>query len=197
MILLCFLSIFRKCEVEGLDEMKRCDPSENAQHGKLVDAAKKLVDVLTAEDLPEVSNPVLQKHYDALEALALEEKEGEFVDDIKANDEEMCKVAEREIDGFLNLMELFGGLGATKKTAKRKRAGPDIGTGSASKKRKTQRVAAEEEGDGGLDWKALAQNDELKSLKMVDLKKYLKAHGLKTSGKKADLVERVSADVMG
>ena len=163
--------------------------------------SQKVVSALTATEMAEVSNPALQKHYDALEALALEEpfdEEGdhEVNDDIAADDETMLRAAEQHIDAFLDLLQQFGELGPSKKKAatKRKRAGAANGGGTASKRRKVSDGG--EVDDGGLDWKGLAENDELKSLKNTDLKRYLKAHGLKVGGKKADLVERIRAHVL-
>merc|ERR1719295_1389038 len=199
MVFLPFADDLRKCDIAGLSEMKRCDPLEDENDCELVDSAKELVEKLTATELPSVTNPVLQKHYDALEALALdekvdEEKDGEFVDDIKADHEAMEDVASESIANFLRLIGSRGGMAASKKkgTSKRKRGGDNSGT--ASKKRKMSQT---EDVDDGLDWKSLAENDELKSLKVVDLNRYLKAHGLSKTGRKADKVERIRAHVMG
>ena len=46
-----------------------------------------------------------------------------------------------------------------------------------------------------LDWDALARNNQLSSLTLVELRVYLAKHQLKMSGTKPQIVERIAADL--
>jgi len=192
MIYLPFADDIRKIDVDGQDEYKRCDEKEDEE---LIEKSKGIIDKLLLPEPPEPTNPALQRHYDALEALALEQgnndndderEDMEFVDEIKPADDQMIDAAKDEIDAFLQCLENKCGalevVEATKTTRKRK---ADQTKPKAAKKRKIDVSAP------GLDWKQLAENDELKSLKVKDLKVYLNQNGLKMSGKKAELIERI------
>ena len=199
MIFLPFADDIRKIQFKGQDQMEKVD-IDNPKHQRLVEATKKIIDKLLVEELHQPSNPQLQKHYDALEALALEQigddeddekyDDNNFEDEIMPNDEELMEVAKEEIDEFLKLLEEFkdlGTMGSSNTTTSRKRKAPAPKRAPKAKKRKL-----DDSGDGdGFNWKQLAENDELKSLKVKDLKIYLNENGLKLSGKKADLIDRI------
>lgn len=183
-------------------ERKRCDlecEESGEDMGKLVKKAEIIVDSLTLPEMPYPSNPVLQQHFDALEILALEEDgkmdEDDFgeEDEIAMKDEDMQSLAADGIKSFLEdlngiacnslLNEVFVGGG-------RKRA---FGGGSDGRKVKVRKTVKKESFEEAVefDWAQLMANDELKSLRVVDLKKYLARNGLKVSGKKSLLVERI------
>ena len=203
MIFLPYADDIRKVEPDGVEQMKRCDVS-NQQHAMLIEKAKKVVDKLLLTDLNQPSNPKLQKHYDALELLALEQldeteekKDGDieediFVDEIKPDNEGMFNIAKTEIEEYLDTLSNFGGLVSSDNgTRSRKRAAAD-GNNTGRKRKVAKRKATDTTSSAnGFDWKTLAQNDELKSLKVKDLKVYLNQNGLKMSGRKADLIQRI------
>lgn len=190
----------RKVEFKGQDEMERVD-MDDPKHLDLIAKSKKIIDKLTVEEVYQPSNPQLQRHYDALEALALEQLNDDdndeddekylnnLEDEIMPNDEEFMNLAKNEIEDFVKTIEEeFSDLGVmgsavAPKARKRKAAAPKA---SKPKKRKIDTSNID-----GLDWKDLAEKDELKSLKVKDLKVYLNQNGLKMSGKKADLIERI------
>merc|ERR1719410_934901 len=96
----------------------------------------------------------------------------------------MIEAAGEQIDAFLQALELkCGPMEEEKPKRKRKAAGA---AGTKAKKRKLNVVV-----DANLDWKKLAENDELKSLKVKDLKVYLAEHDLKKTGKKSELIDRI------
>lgn len=73
----------------------RFDPTPIATP-QLIDDAKKVVAKLTVKSLPRISNPVLQKHYRVIQAIALEEEppqEDEFEDALLPDTEGMAKYA--------------------------------------------------------------------------------------------------------
>eukprot|EP00483_Globobulimina_turgida_P001551 UN01553 len=72
MIFLPFADDIRKIDIEGAENFRRCDADEKEDE-ILIEKSKKIIDKLTLMEPYEPSNPVLQKHYDALEALALEQ----------------------------------------------------------------------------------------------------------------------------
>ena len=47
------------------------------------------------------------------------------------------------------------------------------------------------------DWEGMAESGQLTRLRIQDLQVYLKFNGLPVSGKKADLIERISQHVKG
>merc|ERR1739844_714104 len=103
------------------------------------------------------------------------DEDDDFIDEIAMNDEGMLHSAEKEIDAFLASLELVAGPMEVAAPASRKRKAAG-GTGTKAKKRK---IVV----DVNLDWKALAENDELSSLKVKDLKVYLGEQNLSKSGK--------------
>eukprot|EP01083_Nonionella_stella_P019293 53632_1 len=190
MIHLPFADDIRKIDIDGMNKMKRCNKKED---DALLDQCGQIIEILTCPDLSQPTNPVLQKHYDALEAIALDmdedDEEDVFLDEIEPDDEGMLQAAEREIDALLESIAIRCGAEEEKVKPTRKRKANDGGTGAKKKKRKVE-ISNE-----NLDWKKLAENDELKSLKVKDLKVYLSQNGLKMSGKKADLIERIKGHI--
>lgn len=173
--------------------------NNNNKGDLIVHKAKEIIDKLEikAENYSAPANPVLQKHYDALEAIALEEdiNENDFVDEIMPNDEHLIQMAGDAIEEF-NLL-IPGGyennvnVKAEEKKiigVKRKLEGEQVG-------RKAHIIKKEESddvsNDSKFDWKKLCENDELNNLTINELKIYLSEHGLKLSGRKADLIARI------
>eukprot|EP00483_Globobulimina_turgida_P006057 UN06067 len=103
----------------------------------------------------------------------------------------MIGEANDEIDEFLKVIEDKCGAEEIKNQGnKRKRKA--VGDGEKKKKKRKVELPADV---SDYDWKKLAENDELKSLKVKALKIYLSNNGLKMSGKKADLIERIKDDL--
>merc|ERR1719203_2673145 len=99
-------------------------------------------------------------------------------------DEGMIHAAGMEIDAFIAALEDKAGPIVAAAAPKRKRKAPG---GDAGKKSKKRKIVV----DDNLDWKKLAENDELGSLKVKDLKVYLAENSLSKTGKKAELIDRI------
>jgi len=95
---------------------------ENCKGDIIVNKAKEIIDRLEikAENYCIVpANPVLQKHYDALEAIALEQEvnENDFVDEIMPDDQHLIQMAGDAIDEFNSMIP--GGYENNVKTEKK------------------------------------------------------------------------------
>ncbi|KAK9806596.1 hypothetical protein WJX73_006230 [Symbiochloris irregularis] len=141
-------------------------------------------DMMSSLQLPDfncydIPNPVLQRHFEALEALALEEPvPNEIPDDVKPDVEGMRSASEAVL-AFRDAVLGPGndGAGPTKKSA------------GAGAKRKPD--AAAEAAAADINYKELAQTGELGTLTVPDLKLYCAANGLVKTGKKADIITRI------
>ncbi|GAB2295814.1 ATP-dependent DNA helicase II subunit 1 [Dionaea muscipula] len=126
------------------------------------------------------SNPALQRHYSALQALALEEDEMPDVRDETLPDEQgMAR------PGVVNALEEFK-LSVFGDSYDKE----DDHVNEASRKRKASTDDAARE-SAKYDWQDLAVNGKLKDLTVPELKNYLTAHGLQVSGKKEVLISRI------
>lgn len=67
----------------------------------------------------------------------------------------------------------------------------DIGKKKSAAARKRKVVAD----DSGINWEELYRSDALEDCTLPDLKKYLRAVGEKLSGKKADIISRVTEHI--
>jgi hypothetical protein len=70
---------------------------------------------------------------------------------------------------------------------------PDSAT--AGKKRATAPKQSDADVANHIPWKQLRKDNQVKAKSMDILKQFLSYHKLKTSGKKAELVERVEAQI--
>lgn len=175
----------------------------------LVVQAKKVVSSLAIQwQRNSIENPTLQKHYAALQALALNEPIGEVVDVLQPP----AGAAERVDPHIKTLCEGVRRLIAESSPAdadsdedevgsKRKRPTGKAG-GSRAKKEsggepaaKRGRAAASggDEVPDRAEIVRLCESGELSKLVVPKLKAILAAHKLKVSGNKADLVERIEA----
>jgi len=155
----------------------------------LVRAAKKFIKALHLKGLPEVMNPAIQKHYDILEALALEEelKDDETPDETMS----MFQTASKKYEKAKEVWEEFvEGLPERQVKASKKRK-----AGGSSRKSKVAKKEAGSSAGGAIkdeeDWKALATSGKLGKKKVSELKTYLGNNGLSKSGRKGDLIERI------
>lgn len=164
---------------------------------------------LTSFDLREAYNPVLQRHYAAVQALALlESKPADSPDLILPNP---TRWADPLVEAWRQLVIPTGGIPAPKARAapkKRLRAAiaeeellgegengqaePREGAGAAGGR--AVKVAKREPGDAA-EWNSrmlqAVQTGEISRLSVADLKEFLKFRRQPISGKKADLIERV------
>merc|ERR1712129_570736 len=149
LIYLPYADDIRTLQIEGQEDMKHCDVDSKEENDLITKAERVLTgdsrtgDGILLEGMMEPTNPALQKHYDALEALALaignddgmdmdnqSDDDDEFVDEIAMNDAGMLHAAETEIDAFIASLELTAGPMEVAAPASRKRkaaGGADAG----------------------------------------------------------------------
>eukprot|EP00164_Ancoracysta_twista_P002354 GFYU01003113.1.p1 GENE.GFYU01003113.1~~GFYU01003113.1.p1 ORF type:complete len:619 (+),score=198.99 GFYU01003113.1:106-1962(+) len=143
----------------------------------MTEKAKAIVKKLTVTDVRDIHNPSLQKHYAALEALALEETDfSDPEDECMPNNDAIHTAAKGLIQEF---KDAVGGLDT-------------VANASAGSKRKR---AGDDNGGAERDWNELVDSGKLAKCTIPDLKEYCTKNRLPTSGKKADLVERVEEHV--
>ena len=82
----------------------------------LIKCAGEIIDKLSNPTLPEVCNPSLQRHYDALEALALEEDINEEVEDELLPSNQLQNIISEQVENFLSLTSSFNTISSKKKT---------------------------------------------------------------------------------
>jgi len=163
--------------------------SAQGEDEDLIPRAKKVIKALQLKALPEFMNPAVQRHYDVLEALALEEelKDGDTVDETMDMFETHKGKYEKAKEVWGEFMEV---LPEPQVKASRKRKAGDGGgrKKKAAKKEPGAKAGAVKDEN---DWKGLAESGLLKKKKVAELKQYLGDNGLSRSGKKADLIERI------
>jgi len=124
------------------------------------------------------SNPLLQKHYANLEAMALEKEDPGEVEDELIPDEKLLQNVEDTID---TIQEIVESVEEPELRGKKRKGG---GGGKSRAKKPKVEVEVDE-------FKKLAASDHLGKLKVARLKDYCRAFGLPLGGRKADLVDRV------
>ena len=155
-----------------------------------VAAAKTMVQALQIEEFsPDLfSDPALQKHYTALQSMALQRDEMDTVVDHVMPDEEAMEDFEEEFTGFKSAVypEDFV---VPKKAPTKKRGRDDTGSSSSAKKKQKKLPATP------VDWLRLAQEGSLKKVTVAQLKDYLASEGVSLGGKsrKADLIALVNS----
>ncbi|KAK3285317.1 ATP-dependent DNA helicase II subunit 1 [Cymbomonas tetramitiformis] len=156
---------------------------------EMVEEAKKVVSALHLQDFSceDIDNPMLQKHYRMLELLAIDyDKDMPDVEDSTVPD----------YDGF----EKAGGASVVnnwKSVTYGANHDQQLAEKAATVKKGGSKRPAEKSVDdlrdaSDVDWVALAKEGKLAKLTVPKLKAYCSAHKLPASGKKDDLVARIS-----
>eukprot|EP00198_Chlamydomonas_reinhardtii_P009761 XP_001699098.1 DNA binding protein [Chlamydomonas reinhardtii] len=130
-------------------------------------------------DPSQVQNPWLQRHYTVVESLALSEPIPEW--------------DPQRDDGTLPRRELWESEAAAAAVQAFREAFPQQGTKRkpAAATRQAKAAAASDAYDE-VDWPSLLRSGGLKKLKIDELKTYLRKHQLKLTGKKDELLDRVT-----
>lgn len=180
MIVLPFAEDLRRLTFDG-HETK---PAESG----LVDKAKEIISKLTITggfDPETFENPVIQRHYATLQALALDQMldEEDLKDSVKPENQRMQKRAGNLIDEFIAMVpatepssELSKSRGARKSTA------ADSGGQKKSKQEST-----------GIDDSIASDAAKLGKFTVAELKYYAIGKGLKPSKLKADIIQQIIA----
>eukprot|EP00049_Salpingoeca_infusionum_P001630 m.49748 g.49748 ORF g.49748 m.49748 type:complete len:663 (+) comp11118_c0_seq2:97-2085(+) len=184
MIVLPFADDMRQIKHDKLDF--EIDPEE-------VEAAQKLIKSMTfkAFSSDNFTNPTLQKHFAALEALALDKDAPDEVVDLTVVTDFPSKVHKRAQAMNAKLYDPIGYNPESATGAKRKPAS----SGGAKRAKAGAAGAAAGAGDAGIDEaqvKALYDNGQVSKLKVADLKAFLKLKKQQLQGtRKAELVAQV------
>lgn len=141
---------------------------------------------LKALDCRNFENPMLQRHYAALQAVALSEEEVSWNPlkndltrpDNKAIDEATASIVEA-------FKVTYGGDQEDDVPAAGAKRSAGGGEGAAAKKVKM------EDDISKIDWEDVAKSGKIETFTVAVLKEFLKSRALSNSGKKADLIARI------
>ncbi|XP_041366817.1 X-ray repair cross-complementing protein 6-like [Gigantopelta aegis] len=172
LIFLPFADDFRKVKIEDVPR------ATTEQIDKAKEVVKKLAFNFSSESF---ENPVLQKHWRNIEALALDQDEPEeMIDYTLPNETKMAKRAGKSIDEFKDLV-----FPADYVPGAKKRAVPS--ESAAAKKAKLAESMVD------IDIKAEAQAGRLGKLTVAVLKEAIKKEKIPSTGsKKADLIDAIN-----
>eukprot|EP00933_Yihiella_yeosuensis_P004334 TRINITY_DN108705_c0_g1_i1.p1 TRINITY_DN108705_c0_g1~~TRINITY_DN108705_c0_g1_i1.p1 ORF type:complete len:632 (-),score=135.40 TRINITY_DN108705_c0_g1_i1:409-2265(-) len=158
---------------------------------ELKEAAKKVVDSLTLEGFVPgcAENPVLQKHYAAVQALALGEEQPEETVDVLQPDAETLATKAPIIEAWKAAIDAIVPPKAAGAGAKRALEGED-GLPKAKAKREAPPAPLNMD-----EMRNLVNTGEVDRLTVPQLKEWLKVQGVANSGKKSELLDRVKSIV--
>ncbi|GAB9463970.1 Atp-dependent dna helicase 2 subunit [Globisporangium polare] len=160
-----------------------------------VDAAKALISKLKLTEVPSFENPELQKHYSAVQALALGEEELEFDEkkDTTLPDEE--GFAQEDVkEAISTFRDACGGALIDQSNLKRKpSAAPARKTAAKKGAKSTAGAGGPSAGDdlSKETWGRLVASNTIQKKNVAQLKEFLQSHGISTIGKKAELIDKV------
>ncbi|CAK7228111.1 ATP-dependent DNA helicase II subunit 1 [Sporothrix bragantina] len=192
------------------EDIRRVDDSRPTLKcsDKLTDLMKPIVENLflpkTAYNPAKYPNPSLQWHYKILQTLALEEEVPEHGEDLTLP--KYKAIAKRVGGSLVDLKEVIKEEAEALEHSRAKKRGGDSddeGTSKGKPLAKRPKTAAAAGGSGGggaavgagkitnKELRAAIDNDKLKTMQVAALKEILVAKGQPTSGRKADLLERI------
>ncbi|KAG7388283.1 X-ray repair cross-complementing protein 6 [Phytophthora pseudosyringae] len=169
------------------------EPVANVDQEK-IDAAKHLISKLKLTEAPSFENPELQKHYAAIQALALDEDELEFDEKKDTTLPDAEGFGQDEVkDAITSFREACGGELIDASTNAKRKSSASGGRKTTTKKTakaKAGKPAAAETFDKE-EWAALVASNAIQKKTVAQLKGFLQAHGLAVVGRKAELVDAV------
>eukprot|EP00752_Nemacystus_decipiens_P005093 g4622.t1 len=139
-------------------------------------------------DFKTFENPVLQRHYAALQALALSEEDISWDPEKDDNTKPNVKVLDASLAPVLDAFKAsYGGDQEDDVPAAgaKRSASTASGGGAAAKKVKT------EEDPSKIDWQQALAQGQIDHFTVPTLKSFLKSRHMSVSGKKGDLVSRI------
>ncbi|KAG7395792.1 X-ray repair cross-complementing protein 6 [Phytophthora boehmeriae] len=167
-----------------------------------VDAAKHLISKLKLTEAPSFENPELQKHYAAIQALALDEEVLEFDESKDTTLPDAEGFGQGEVkDAITSFRDACGAELLDVSNSKRK------SSTSGSRKTTTKKSAKDKQGTAEKpvaeetfdkeEWAALAASNAIQKKTVPQLKAFLHAHGAPAVGRKAELIEAVKSVLEG
>ena len=163
------------CEENALFSKSDDKNKGNIASEELVSAAMNLMSrqgISSVEIGEDFENAALTEFYSYLKSVAFDTAKEENNYDTILDKDAILKIAGKEIEAFCSCLPI------------------DIERPKYSNSRKRVRKTVPD--DSGIDWIERYRMDELGTCKVDQLKKYLRSVGLPTSGRKDDLVERVT-----
>jgi len=166
----------------------KLDDEPTKANKEQVDAAVQLISALEMEAFApgDLENPALQKHYAILQAIALQEAEPDWNDEV--NDSTMPKFTAEimaQIQGVVdNFKSSYGGDVEEVTGTKRKAAA----AAPAAKKKKEDTGAAD---NAAIDWVDACHSGQIQKFTIQMLKDFLKTKKMPVSGKKQELIDRI------
>jgi ATP-dependent DNA helicase 2 subunit 1 len=141
-------------------------------------------------------NPSLQWHYKILQTLALEEEMPEHPDDLTLP---KYRQIDKRVGGYLEELKqsIVEAAGNLQNTRALKREAEDDGDERPTKRAKAPATKKASGSMNDAQLRADHEQDGLKGLKVAELKDILASKGLTTTGKKADLLERLEQWIEG
>lgn len=139
-------------------------------------------------DVSHIRNPIVQRHYTALEAIALREPIPPW--DPEADDPLR---PQPHLHGSQEARAAAQAFAETFPARGTKRGGGAAGGGAGTPRAtKAQKAEAVSEAYDAIDWHAEARSGSLPRRTVAELQLYLRRHGLRVTGKKDDLLQRVT-----
>ncbi|ETM36562.1 hypothetical protein, variant 1 [Phytophthora nicotianae] len=167
------------------------DPVMNVDQEK-IKAAKQLISKLKLTEAPSFENPELQKHYAAIQALALNEEALEFDENKDTTLPDADGFSQEEVkDAITNFRDVCGGDLIDVSTAAKRKSSASGGRKSTTKKTAKAKAGsankpeAEETFDKN-EWAALVASNAIQKKTVAQLKAFLHAHGLCGAEGRAD-----------
>ena len=159
------------------DDMREMPNTPDFGPGRdMVDAAIELIKHQNIEESIEIGssfeNPVLKMFWNYIESVALGTPLDDFSegDDTVMNVDGILAVAGPKIDAFIRTIP------------------EEIIETQLTKKRKTPKIVPDQT---GIDWNDEYVNDTFYELRIDELKAYLRSYGLRLSGRKDDIIDRI------
>ncbi|CCI43281.1 unnamed protein product [Albugo candida] len=160
-----------------------------------VNLAMTMIEKLELADVPRFENPELQKHYASIQALALNEEELEYDE---AHDSTLPDAAgfAQEDDAIERFKEAFGAMSDTAETKRKSKSA------SRMKEKPIKRAKRIDSIDTQSDlspsqmfdlgkWREMVEKNTTGRQTVKELQAFLRFHSQPTSGRKAELVDRI------
>ncbi|KAL3662452.1 hypothetical protein V7S43_012310 [Phytophthora oleae] len=162
-----------------------------------IDAAKHLISKLKLTEVPTFENPELQKHYAAIQALALDQESLEFDEKKDSTLPDAEGFGQDDVkDAITKFREVCGGELINASTATKRKPSASGGRRTTTKKLakgSSSGKPAEEETFDKTEWAALVASGAIKKKTVAQLRGFLHAHSLSAVGKKAELADAVKS----
>ncbi|KAL0591675.1 hypothetical protein ABG067_000817 [Albugo candida] len=162
-----------------------------------VNLAMTMIEKLELADVPRFENPELQKHYASIQALALNEEELEYDEAHDSTLPDAAGFAQEDVqDAIERFKEAFGAMSDTAETKRKSKSA------SRMKEKPIKRAKRIDSIDTQSDlspsqmfdlgkWREMVEKNTTGRQTVKELQAFLRFHSQPTSGRKAELVDRI------